>query len=607
MQGQIDPGQQQSLAAPQREVLEGNHPAILPVGAAFSRDCLRFPGFAAESRSNRVRYDRYMHHETTLLTLLAAGLVLAFVLGTLAHRFKLSPLVGYLLAGVLVGPFTPGYEADTGLASQLGEIGVVLLMFGVGLHFSVDDLKAVRRTALPWALLPILAGTGLGALFARWLGWDWLASAVFGLCLSVASTVVLLRALEDNRLLDTTRGKTAIGWLIVEDLVMVLVLVLLPVFGRAHGTSIDAPIDTGRLLEALGLTVVKLAAFTAVIVVVGRRLVPWLLRKVAGTGSRELFTLSILAIALGVAFASSQWFGVSIALGAFFAGMLLNESELSHKAAADSLPMRDAFAVLFFISVGMLFDPTILIRQPLQVAACVVVIMLGKPLAAWAVVRLLGHSERIASTIAASVSQIGEFSFILAGLAVGLRILPGEGRDLVLAGALISIIANPLVFAVTLRRQSRLKAEAAGEADVVPDIPDSGHAILIGYGRVGSQLAELLRSRGMHIVVIEDDADLVAKARTEGFAVVRGNAAGERLGELRPEGATHALLAIPNAFEAGAIISRLRAANPAMTILARAHSDAEVRHLLGSGADGAVLAERELAYSMAEMVHAGRQ
>jgi CPA2 family monovalent cation:H+ antiporter-2 len=552
-----------------------------------------------------------MPHETSLLTLLAAGLVLAFALGALAHRFQLSPLVGYLIAGVLVGPFTPGYEADTALASQLGEIGVVLLMFGVGLHFSVADLKSVRKIALPWALLPIAVGSALGALVGRWMGWPWSAAVVFGLCLSVASTVVLLRALEDNRLLETRRGKTAIGWLIVEDLVMVLVLVLLPPIGRAlAGDAGDAAASTGldlrALAGALGLTVLKLALFTAVIVVVGRRVVPWTLRKVAGTGSRELFTLAVLAIALGVAYVSSQWFGVSIALGAFFAGMLLNESELSHKAAADSLPMRDAFAVLFFVSVGMLFDPTILLREPLPVLACVVVIMVGKPVAAWALVRVLGHGNRIASIVAASVSQIGEFSFILAGLAVTLRLMPGDARDLVLAGALISIVSNPFVFAAVLRWQARQSSDrpVPEEGDGGgPPLPTRGHGIVVGYGRVGAQLAELLRARGMPLLAIDADADLVAKARADGIPAVRGNAASPNiLAELSPGTATHALVAIPNAFEAGEIITRLRAANPAISILARAHSEAELHHLLDCGADAGVLAERELAYSMAEMV-----
>jgi CPA2 family monovalent cation:H+ antiporter-2 len=547
-----------------------------------------------------------MDHEASLLTLLAAGLVLAFALGSLAHHFKLSPLVGYLLAGVLVGPFTPGYEADTGLATQLGEIGVVLLMFGVGLHFSVDDLKQVRKVALPWALLPIALGTAMGAALGRWLGWPWGQGVVFGLCLAVASTVVLMRALEDNRLLDTRRGKTAIGWLVVEDLAMVLVLVLLPVFGRRYGQEADA-VDAVALAKALGLTVVKLLAFTAVIVVVGRRVVPWILRKVAASGSRELFTLAVLAIALGVAFVSSQWFGVSIALGAFFAGMLLNESELSHKAAADSLPMRDAFAVLFFVSVGMLFDPTILIREPLPVLGCVLVVMVGKPLAAWCMLRLLGQGDRVATTIAASVAQIGEFSFILAGLGVALRLMPPAGRDLVLAAALISIIANPLVFAAVLRRQAR-KAGTPVPDDLVdagPPVPAGPHGIVIGYGRVGSQLASLLREGGMDLVVIDDDVDLVAKAHADGIAAVHGNAASaDRVAELLPGTATHALVAIPNAYEAGALVERLRAANPAMSILARAHGEQEVAHLIARGADGAVLAERELAYSMAEMVFA---
>jgi CPA2 family monovalent cation:H+ antiporter-2 len=431
---------------------------------------------------------------------------------------------------------------------------------------------------------------------------------VFGLCLAVASTVVLMRALEDNRLLDTRRGKTAIGWLVVEDLAMVLVLVMLPVFGRRYGQETEG-IDAAALARALGLTVVKLLAFTAVIVVVGRRVVPWILRKVAANGSRELFTLSVLAIALGVAFVSSQWFGVSIALGAFFAGMLLNESELSHKAAADSLPMRDAFAVLFFVSVGMLFDPTILIREPLPVLGCVLVVMLGKPLAAWAMLRLLGQTDRIATTIAASVSQIGEFSFILAGLGVALRLMPPDGRDLVLAAALISIIANPLVFAAVLRRQAR-KAGSPVPDDLVdagPPIPTGPHGIVIGYGRVGSQLAALLREGGMDLVVIDDDVDLVAKAHADGIAAVHGNAASaDRVAELLPETATHALVAIPNAYEAGALVERLRAANPKISILARAHGEEEVQHLISRGADGAVLAERELAYSMAEMVLAGR-
>ena len=550
-----------------------------------------------------------MPHETSLVALLTGGLVVAFLLGTLAHRLRLSPLVGYLLAGVLVGPFTPGFVGDPAIASQLAEIGVILLMFGVGLHFSLDDLKAVRRVAFPWAMLPIGFGTALGWGLAMTLGWSSWQGIVFGLALSVASTVVLLRALEEHRLIDTARGKTAIGWLIVEDLVMVLALVLLPVLAQSIGKG-EGAVDLSLLLESLALTFGKLILLAVLMLMVGRRVVPWLLRRVAGTGSRELFTLSVLAIALGVAYGSSELFGVSIALGAFFAGMLLNESELSHKAAADSLPMRDAFAVLFFVSVGMLFDPTILLKQPLLVLATFLIITVGKPISAFALVRALGRSKATALTIAASVAQIGEFSFILAGLAVALNLLPDAGRDLILAGALLSIIANPLLFVLLARwqvAQESQPAPAVEEAEVPsgPDPPTRDHTILIGYGRVGHQLASLLRSRGVALAVMDSDGELVRKAHADGIAAVRGNAAAiDRLAALSPATATHALLAIPHAFEAGEIIARLRAANPAMTILARAHSDTEMRHLLAQGADGVVLAERELAYSMAEMVMA---
>lgn len=549
-----------------------------------------------------------MEHQAPLVALLAGGLVLAFVLGALAHRVKLSPLVGYLLAGVLVGPFTPGFVGDTSVALQLADIGVVLLMFGVGLHFSVDDLKAVRRIA-PWAVFPMAFSTLVGWGLARSIGWTGWQSVVFGLCLSVASTVVLMRALEEHRLVETERGKTAVGWMIVEDMVTIVALVLLPVLARALGDG-SGPMPLAEILEALALTAGKLLVFGALTLMVGRRVVPWILRRVAGTGSRELFTLAVLAIALGMAFGSSELFGVSIALGAFFAGMLLNESELSHKAAADSLPMRDAFAVLFFVSVGMLFNPNILVREPWLVLATFLIVTVAKPMAAFVVVRVIGQPARMASTIAATVSQVGEFSFILAGLAVALKVLPPEGRDLVLAAALLSIVANPVIFHFVVRWQreekARRKAEATAQADADapagPPLPTSGHTIVIGYGRVGAQLAALLKERGVPLAVIDDSRDLIERAHADGIAAVRGNAASvERLAELSPATATHAMVAIPNAFEAGEVIARLRKANPAMSILARAHSEVEMRHLLGEGADGAVLAERELAYSMAEM------
>src|SRR3990167_4839513 len=552
-----------------------------------------------------------MPHETPLIALLAGGLVAAFLLGALAHRFKLSPLVGYLVAGMLVGPYTPGFVADASMASELAEIGVVLLMFGVGLHFSIDELRAVRKIAFPYALAPIafatLLGWGLGHGVLGWTNWQ---GVVYGLALSVASTVVLLKALEENRLVDSERGKSAIGWLIVEDIIVILVLVLLPVLSRSLGKG-EGEFDLGAVIKSLLFTLGKLAVFITVIVVVGRRLIPALLRRVAGTGSRELFTLGVLAIALGMAFGAAELFGVSIALGAFFAGMLLNESELSHKAAADSLPMRDAFSVLFFVSIGMLFNPNIVAEQPLLVLATFFIITIGKPAAAFLILKLANRSNTTAFTIAASISQIGEFSFILAGLAVGLKILPPEARDLVLAAALLSIIANPLAFKLLTNWQRREKvAQAADKSasksvveendeDTGPALPQTGHTLLVGYGRVGRQLAELLRERNVPLSVIDNDPDLVQQARNDGLAATRGNAASaNRMAELFPEAATHALVAIPNAFEAGEIIARLRKSNPAMIILARAHSDAESRHLISQGADGAVLAERELAYSM---------
>ena len=549
-----------------------------------------------------------MPHDTPLIALLAMGLVLAFVLGTLAHRLKLSPIVGYLLAGILVGPFTPGFVADPSLAMELSEIGVILLMFGVGLHFSVEDLLEVKAIAIPGAIVQIATATVLGWGLAWFMGWPTLHGLVFGLALSVASTVVLLRAMEDRRLLETRRGKIAVGWLIVEDLVMVAALVLLPALADAMGAGDGDRAGTGSILGSLGWTFLKVSAFVAVMMVVGKRAIPWVLEKVAGFGSRELFTLSVLAIALGVAFGSAKLFGVSFALGAFFAGMLLN-GDLSHKAASDSLPLRDAFAVLFFVSVGMLFDPMIMVEQPIPVVATFLIIVVGKSAAAYLIVRAFKHPSDTALTISASLAQIGEFSFILAALGVSLGILPEEGRDLVLAGSLLSIIANPLIFGwldVWQARRSQAAADAAPKPRkprwVGPPMPEGEHAILIGFGRVGSEIAKLLRERAVPLVVIDDDADLVEKARDDGYPAIRGNAANTRvLDEAAPENASLVILAIPQPLEAGEVVARLRAIRPDMTILARAHSDGEVRHLLEHGADGAVLAEKELAHSMAEM------
>lgn len=542
-----------------------------------------------------------MPHATPLITLISAGMVLAFVLGWISQKFRLSPLVGYLLAGILIGPFTPGFIGNQALANELAEIGVILLMFGVGLHFSLDDLMKVKAIAIPGAIVQILVATLLGWALALWLGWSHIEGIVFGLALSVASTVVLLRALEDNRLIETQRGKIAIGWLVVEDLVMILALVILPAVAMALHPELSTA-SAKPLWLSLVITLGKLCLFVALMLIVGKRAIPWTLEKVAGNGSQELFTLAVLAIALGVAFGSAKLFGVSFALGAFFAGMLLNESELSHKAASDTLPMRDAFAVLFFVSVGMLFDPRILIEQPLPVIATFVIITLGKSAAAFLIVRLFGHPKSTAFTIAASLAQIGEFSFILASLGVGLKLLPEQGRDFILAGALLSIVVNPMIFTALARWQQRRKMQTQ-DASGDPESALKNHAIVIGYGRVGKHLAKLLQDRGVELIVVDSNGELVERARDNGMMAIRGNAASaELLNELSVATATHALIAIPNAYAAGEIIARLRSANPAISILARAHSDSAARHFFERGADGAVLAERELAHSMAEMV-----
>lgn len=549
-----------------------------------------------------------MHHDTDLINIVAVGLGLAFILGALANKLRLSPLVGYLVAGICVGPFTPGFVADQALANQLAEIGVMLLMFGVGLHFSLKDLMEVKAIAIPGAIGQILVATLLGWGLAALMDWPVIQGVVFGFSLATASTVVLLRAMEERRLLDTTRGKIAVGWLIVEDLACVLALVMMPVLAGVFGPDAAKETHTvGSVLASIGWTFVQLGLFVAVMLVVGRRVIPWILERIAATGSRELFTLAVLAIALGVAFGSAMLFGVSFALGAFFAGMLLNESELSHKAANDSLPLRDAFAVLFFVSVGMLFDPNILIEHPWQVLATAAIIMFGKSAAAFVIVRAFGHPTGTALTISASLAQIGEFAFIIAGLGVTLNILPPTGQALVLAGALISIMLNPLVFGLLdrwlLKNQDTAPAAVETELPPGPSLDLHDHAIVIGYGRVGSALAQVLRDRGVPVLIIDDNKEHVAEAHAAGLPGIRGSAASDRvLAEAHPERAKIAVLAIPQPLEAGETLAKLRALNPGLTLLARAHSDAEVKHLLAHGADGTVMAERELAYSLAEMV-----
>ncbi|RWD10036.1 MAG: Kef family K(+) transporter [Mesorhizobium sp.] len=581
-----------------------------------------------------------MPHDTPLIATIVAGLGLAFIFGALANGFRIPPLVGYLVAGVLVGPNTPGFVADAGLANELAEIGVILLMFGVGLHFSLKDLLSVRAIAVPGAVVQIGFATALGAGLSWMLGWSMGAGLVFGLALSVASTVVLLRALQERRMIETERGRIAVGWLIVEDLAMVLALVLLPALAGVLGGQEQTDAHASGLLSlpasygiwgVVGITLAKVAAFVVVMLVVGRRVIPWILHYVAHTGSRELFRLAVLAIALGVAFGAAKLFGVSLALGAFFAGMIMSESELSHRAAEESLPLRDAFSVLFFVSVGMLFDPFSLISNGWQILATLAIIVIGKSLAAFVIVVAFGYPLATALMISASLAQIGEFSFILAELGVGLKLLPEQGRDLILAGAILSIVLNPLMFLAIDWMKPWLERRAARTAPPVeakpvgpatepgqvasvaatakredgppPKTALTGHAILIGYGRVGGLVGSALKDAALPFLVIEDADKTLARLKADSIETVAGNAANaEVFAAANPEGASRLILAIPNAFEAGQIVLRARAANPGINVIARAHSDAEVEHLKGLGADTVIMGEREIARGIVEEV-----
>jgi CPA2 family monovalent cation:H+ antiporter-2 len=564
-----------------------------------------------------------MTQNLSLIFTLSVGLGLAFVFGLLAHRLRLSPLVGYLVAGVVIGPFTPGFVADQALAAQLAEIGVILLMFGVGLHFAPKDLMAVRAVAVPGALLRMVIITLFGMGLAYLLGWTLGAGLIFGIALSVASTVVFLRAMQERRMLDTERGRIAVGWAIVEDVATILVLVLLPALAELLGgaSGPDQPQSAGVALirpgtvgGAVAVVVAKVAAFVAIMLVVGRRVIPWLLHYVAHTGSRELFRLSVLAIALGVALGAAEIFGVSFALGAFFAGMVLAETQLSQQAAQETLPLRDAFAVLFFVAVGMLFNPMIVIEQPLALLATVAIIVVAKTLVAYYLVRALGQGRGAALTISAGLAQIGEFSFILAGLGVSLAILPPEGRDLILAGAIISIVVNPLLFMAADRRERQLEARAAAAA-APPEPPPprfqptalSGHVVLVGYGRVGGLIGQALKGGPTPVLVVEENPDLAEAVHTGGVETVIGNV-GERglIESLGLERARWLVCAIHDPFEACNLVEKARRINPRLPIVARAHSDAEVAELKKFGADHVIMGEREIAREMTRFVFADK-
>ena len=555
-----------------------------------------------------------MPHETALIATIAAGLGLAFVLGLLATRLRLPPILGYLLAGVAVGPFTPGFVADAGLASQLAELGVILLMFGVGLHFSIADLLAVRRIAIPGAIGQIAVATGLGAIVSHLWGWSWGTGLVFGLALSVASTVVLLRALEDRGILGSVDGRIAVGWLIVEDLVTVLALVLLPALAPALGAG---PAGAGGgapgLLTTLLVTLLKVAGFVALMLVVGRRAIPWLLGRVVRTGSRELFTLAVLAVALGIAVGAATLFGVSFALGAFFAGVIVSESDFSHEAATNALPLQDAFAVLFFVSVGMLFDPMILVRQPLAVLAVVAIVLVGKTLASLAIVLAFRYPLNTALTISASLAQIGEFSFILAALGVSLGLLPPDAQGLIVAGALLSITLNPFVFRAVepagrwLRARRGLAEALERPAGALAELPAGvdaaqlrDHAVVIGHGRVGGPVADELARHGIPYLVVEQSRETAEALRARGLPVIYGDATRpEVLAGAHLEHARLVVVAAPDAYQARAILELARRLNPDVDIVVRTHSDQERGFLEAHGAARALVGERELAVSLA--------
>jgi K+:H+ antiporter len=569
-----------------------------------------------------------MHDGLTLISTIAAAFGLALVLGFLAVRIGLPALVGYLVAGVFIGPHSPGFVADASIAGQLSEIGVMLLMFGVGLHFSIADLLSVRKIALPGALVQITAATLMGTALAHFWGWGLGQGLVFGLCLSVASTVVLLKALEGAGIVETVNGRIAVGWLVVEDLVMVLVLVLLPPLSTllggtgagadamAHGPDAAVPLSTGSMLQALGLTLGKVALFIALMLVVGRRLFPWILWQVAKTGSRELFTLAVVAAAVGVAYGSSMLFGVSMALGAFFAGMVLRESKLSYRAAEESLPLRDAFSVLFFVSVGMLFDPWVLLQQPFKVMAVLAIILVGKSLAATLLVLAFRYPLNTALTVSAGLAQIGEFSFILAGLGVTVGLMTKEGYSLILACAILSIALNPFLFRAIAPFQkwilgrSPMARSLGSRHDPLAVLPGTvepshvtGHVIIVGYGRVGLRIGQALARQSVPFVVAEQNREIVERLRGEGIKSVFGDASEPAvLIQAHIARARFLVIALPETLHVRAMMETSKALNPGAEIIVRTHSDEETARVTREKADKVFMGENELALSISRHI-----
>lgn len=556
-----------------------------------------------------------MGHNISLITTIASAFGLALIFGFIAERIKLPALVGYLMAGIMIGPATPGFVADIGIASQLSEIGVMLLMFGVGLHFSVNDLLAVKRIAVPGAVVQMTLATVLGAALAYSWGWTFGEGLIFGLSLSCASTVVLLKALEARGILDSMNGKIAIGWLVVEDLATVMVLVLMPPLAGVLGGTVDAA-NAAPLWQTIGLTILQVSVFIILMLVVGKRALPWLLWHVAKTGSRELFTLAVVAVAIGIAYGASALFNVSFALGAFFAGMVMRESEFSHRAAEESLPLRDAFAVLFFVSIGMLFEPKILWEEPLRLLAVVGIIIVGKSLAAMTLTLAFRYPLNTALTIAASLAQIGEFSFIVAGLGMTLGILPAEGMSLILAGAFISIALNPLVFS-TIKpfkswalKHSQLARELETRSDPFAELPMTterkfleGQVVLVGYGRVGRRIAAALTERGIPYVVAEQNREVVEKLRKAGIPAVSGDAADPSvLIQAHITSAALLVIATPDPMNVRKMAEIATTLQPGIEVVVRTHSEEESKLLHNDGIGTVFFGEEELAKGMTKHV-----
>ncbi len=552
-------------------------------------------------------------HETSLIATIAAGLGLAFILGLLAARLKLPLLLGYLIAGMAIGPFSPGFVADVDLATQLSEIGVSLLMFGVGLHFSIKDLLSVRKIALPGAIVQILAATAMGAIAAQFFGWSWGAGIVFGLCLSVASTVVLLRALGEAGIIDTTNGKIAIGWLVVEDLVTVVALVVLPALSVAPGGGSHGG-DTTGVATTMLLTVAKVGTFVAAMLVIGKTVIPRLLGRVARTGSRELFTLGVLAVALGVAFGAAGLFGVSPALGAFFAGVVISESDLSYQANAETLSLQEAFTVLFFVSVGMKFDPQVLAQYPLHVLVALAIVMVGKSLAALFITLLFRYPILTGLTIAASLAQIGEFSFILINLGIYLNLVPKVALSIVLAAAILSIALNPLIFQTinpinqwlanhpSILKWFERSDSSDDQIEADDPVPISDHVVMIGYGRVGKTIGSALSANGIPFVVVDLDRVTIDQLKGEGVPYVFGDAS--RKGILAHAGLQDAKLVIvatPAKSSVREIVKSARAINPAIAICVRSHEIEDAENLADLGVQRIVLGEFELALEMSKV------